>query len=222
MQGVILVATKIPYVLAPGLLKTVLQKIQAARKPERFTQDFLGTKLGHSSGSAQAIIPFLKKMKFLGSDGVPTALYDQFRNEETQGPAVAEGMRNAFAELFVRNEYIYELSEEKLAGTIVEITGNTKEDRSTKATVRTFLTLKEFANFEVGEKEEETLEPASQSKYTPDSFPVQQLQSDAASPSTAESVLHIGYTINLNLPETSDPEVFNAIFRSLRDNLLRK
>jgi hypothetical protein len=28
-------------------------------------------------------------------------------------------------------------------------------------------------------------------------------------------------TINLNLPETSDVEVFNAIFRSLKENLLK-
>lgn len=30
----------------------------------------------------------------------------------------------------------------------------------------------------------------------------------------------VGYTINLNLPETTNVEVFNAIFRSLRENLL--
>jgi len=33
--------------------------------------------------------------------------------------------------------------------------------------------------------------------------------------------LNLSYTINLNLPETSDVEVFNAIFRSLKENLLK-
>ena len=33
--------------------------------------------------------------------------------------------------------------------------------------------------------------------------------------------LKVGYTINLNLPETNDPEVFNAIFKALRENLLK-
>jgi hypothetical protein len=32
---------------------------------------------------------------------------------------------------------------------------------------------------------------------------------------------NLSYTINLNLPETADVEVFNAIFRSLKENLLR-
>ena len=30
----------------------------------------------------------------------------------------------------------------------------------------------------------------------------------------------LGYTINLNLPATSDPAVFDAIFKSLKENLL--
>jgi hypothetical protein len=33
--------------------------------------------------------------------------------------------------------------------------------------------------------------------------------------------LNLSYTINLNLPETSDVEVFNAIFKSLKENLLK-
>lgn len=33
--------------------------------------------------------------------------------------------------------------------------------------------------------------------------------------------MNLGYTINLNLPATSDIAVFNAIFKSLRENLLR-
>jgi hypothetical protein len=32
----------------------------------------------------------------------------------------------------------------------------------------------------------------------------------------------LSYTINLNLPATTEIEVFNAIFRSLRENLLRE
>jgi hypothetical protein len=40
-------------------------------------------------------------------------------------------------------------------------------------------------------------------------------------PPTVNGGLNLSYTINLNLPETSDVEVFNAIFRSLKDNLLR-
>jgi len=33
--------------------------------------------------------------------------------------------------------------------------------------------------------------------------------------------LHLSYTINLNLPATSDVAVFNAIFKSLKEHLLK-
>lgn len=32
--------------------------------------------------------------------------------------------------------------------------------------------------------------------------------------------LNLAYTINLNLPTSSDPEVFNAIFKALKEHLL--
>src|SRR5438128_10194811 len=37
-----------------------------------------------------------------------------------------------------------------------------------------------------------------------------------------EGGLRLSYTINLNLQATTEIEVFNAIFKSLRDNLLRQ
>ncbi|MBC6442860.1 MAG: DUF5343 domain-containing protein [Rhodobacteraceae bacterium] len=76
-------ATKLPYMASYGLLSKILESVQNARRPDRFTGDFLATKLGHSGGSARPVIPLLKRMRFLGSDGVPTTLYDQFRNQAT-------------------------------------------------------------------------------------------------------------------------------------------
>jgi len=33
--------------------------------------------------------------------------------------------------------------------------------------------------------------------------------------------LNLSYTINLNLPETDDINVYNAIFKSLKENMLK-
>ncbi len=158
-------------------------------------------------------------MGFLGSDGVPTSLYDQFRNTETQGFAVAEGMKNAFGELFDRNEYVYELSRDKLIGQVVEITGGAKEDRSIQAIVGTFLALKDLADFEDEAPEKPTPEPKPEA--TPSAKTPIITHGTPPIPNTDNVELRVGYTINLNLPETNDPEVFNAIFKALRDNLLK-
>jgi hypothetical protein len=40
--------------------------------------------------------------------------------------------------------------------------------------------------------------------------------------SDADVKMSFGYTINLNLPNTDDPKVFNAIFASLKETLLKQ
>jgi Family of unknown function (DUF5343) len=211
---------KLPYMLATGLIPKVLEKIQQARRPDRFTQDFLGTVLGYGSGSARPIIPLLKRMGFLASDGSPTARYDRFRNVETQGAAVAEGIRTAYPELFDRNEYVYKLSRDRLAALVVETTGGARDDRSIKAVVGTFSALNEMADFETDAAPNEAPErvPAKQ----PPQLQAPAERVNAASEPGQSVDFKVSYTINLNLPESTDPDVFNAIFRSLKENLLKE
>ncbi|WP_370194507.1 DUF5343 domain-containing protein [Aurantimonas coralicida] len=211
-------ANKLPYMLSPGLIPKIFEKIHNARRPERFTQDFLETKLSHSGGSARAIIPLLKRLNFLGSDGVPTRLYDQLRNPETQAGAVAEGMRIAFKEIFDRNEYAYDLSREKLTNLIVEITGSAKDERTTQAVASTFLAMRDLADFEF-DQSDNTHRDNGPEIATNGISSYNQRPVNSDEPDNVE--LRIGYTINLNLPETTDPDVFNAIFKSLKENLLK-
>lgn len=212
-------AAKLPYMLSPGLIPKILEKIQQARRPDRFTQDFLETKLGHSGGSARPIIPLLKRLGFISPDGTPTDRYDQFRNAETQGSAIAIGIRDAYAELFDRNEYVYDLSRDKLTSLIVEITGAAKDDRTTTAIVGTFVALNELADFDADESTtnlevvNDSAQPAARAERS--------VGDNGSQVSASSSIdFKVGYTINLNLPETTDPEVFNAIFKSLKENLL--
>ena len=215
---------QLPYMLSPGQIPRTFEKIQQARRPERFTQDFLETKLGQRGGSARPIIPLLKRMGFLASDGTPTTLYDQFRNTESQGRAVAEGIRNAFPDLFERNEYAYDLTKERLASLVTEITGAAKNDRTSKAVVATFMALKDFADFEA-----EAAEPPKEPEKKPEPPIEAKKMVSVGEPKTAPMTvrkednveLRVGYTINLNLPETTDPDVFNAIFRALKEHLLK-
>ena len=55
-------AEKLPYLAGYGVITKALEKIKAAPTPERFTQDFLATKLGLKGGSARPVIPFLKRL----------------------------------------------------------------------------------------------------------------------------------------------------------------
>src|SRR6202020_1128965 len=91
--------------------------------PDRFTVDFLETKLGLKGGGARPVIPFLKKTGFLATDGMPTSLYKKFRNPVQSKAAAAEALRKGFAQLYAINEYAQDLKDPELKGIIVQATG---------------------------------------------------------------------------------------------------
>jgi hypothetical protein len=97
----------------------------------------------------------------------------------------------------------------------VEITGLAADNQTVSAIVGTFQNLKSYANFDQpsasGNGKVTVLEKSDPATPTPP---------PAATVNNA-SGLNLSYTINLNLPETTDVEVFNAIFRSLKENLLK-
>lgn len=203
-----------PFINATGLVTKTFNKIIEAQQPERFTQDFLSTKLGLTGGSARPIIPLLKRLGFVASDGTPTALYSQFRNPDTRGAAMAQAMRIGYKDLFERNEYANDLTKEKLKNLIVELTGAAPDDGMVRSIVGTFTNLLAYARFD---------QKLATGVATADA-PVPPTSSESTTGSEMRNGvgrLNLAYTINLNLPETSDVEVFNAIFKSLKEHLLK-
>lgn len=208
-------ADSVPYVQAYGNITKALERIRQAQTPPRFTQDFLETKLDMSGGSARPVIPFLKRTGFLGSDGTPTALYKRFRGTDAQsGAAAAEALRIGYAPLYQVNEYVHVAKDADIKKIIVQVTGQEDNSSVVKSAFGSFKALRAFANFdavsaeEEAQEEEAALEPELGAAPTPP-------------PVGAVGSLKLGYTINLNLPATSDIAVFDAIFKSLREHLLR-
>ncbi|WP_367647049.1 DUF5343 domain-containing protein [Ruegeria arenilitoris] len=172
-------------------------------------------------GSGDQMTTFLKKIGFASSDGRPTELYTKFRNPTTSGQAVAQGIRLAYAPLYVRSEYMHELSDEKLLGLLVEETGQAHDSNPVKYAFNCIKALKNFANFDGDETELQTEEV--EKVEVGRGFEAAQPRHENDHGSTAKGIgLNLGYTINLNLPATSDQAVFNAIFKSLKENLLRE
>lgn len=134
----------LPYTPAPGVFKKTLEGIITAGQPERFTSNFMETVLGVSGGSARYVPPLLKKMGFLTSDGVPTDLYTSFRTEGSRSAAAYTGLKNAFSELFQRNEFIHKANEPEVRDNIVAITGLTKNDVYVNYIWSTFKALRDF------------------------------------------------------------------------------
>ncbi|MDH0124304.1 DUF5343 domain-containing protein [Brucella intermedia GD04153] len=205
--------SNLPYVTASGNIKKALEGIARAATPPKLSQDFVKTVLKIPGGSGDQMTSFLKKIGLASSDGTPTPLYNQFRNPSTSGQAIAQAIRTAYEPLFRRNEYMYDLSDKELQGLIVEETGQAHDSNAVSLIFSCIKQLKSLADF--GSTpiliEERRFDPTQDSSAQKDT------------PLTGGGIgLNLGYTINLNLPATTDIAVFNAIFKSPRENLLRE
>lgn len=207
--------SNLPYLTSPGNIDKALNGIISAAVPEKVSQDFVKTILKIPGGSGNQITPFLKKLGWVSPDGSPNNEYKKFRNPSSSGAAVAKAIRLAYRPLFVRNEYANKLSDEDLAGLIVEETGQPHDSNPVKLSLNTLRHLKKFARFDQAETVD-AIQSVAAAEETPNSNV--SIQEDA--PATGKIGLNLGYTINLNLPPSSDPAVFDAIFKSLKANLL--
>lgn len=211
--------TTLPYVSAPGNVERTLNAIKAAATPDFVSQDFVKTVLGIKGGSGDQMTAHLKKLGFTAADRSPSDLYKKFRNQSTEGWAIAKAMRTAYAPLYVRNEYVHKLPDDQLRGLIIEETGAGDDSTATGLILSCIKQLKKFAKWDspIVEGNSNASEPSDQASTSRSN--VASRQDAAGSPGGIG--LNFGYTINLNLPATSDPAVFNAIFNALREHLLR-
>lgn len=204
----------LPYLNSHGTLKRILDKAIELAKPDKFNYDFLENVVKITGGAARACIPIMKKMGFLNSDNTTTELYARFRTEGGRSAAAYTGLKNAFPEIFKRSDYAYSVEEAKLRDIIVEITGLKSNDPIAQAIKGTFGVIKTYIS----------------SGYNPDVGVIEHQPSNDGGkdepPSgvrheSGERTLGLSYNINIVLPETSDLNVLNAIFKSVRENLLK-
>lgn len=209
-------AETLPYMNSTGLVSKILDAMKDAKTPDRFSQDYLGTVLGFGSGSARPFIPLAKRLGLLNSDGTPTELYRRFRgSEEDSKAAMAAAIRKGYAPLYKRNEYAHNLDKKRLEGHIREITGMEEGNSVLRAVVGTFEALKKYADFNASPESKEGDDgDIGRSNGEGESGGISGGGSEEPSP------IRFGYTININLPDTNDITVFNAIFKSMKEHLL--
>lgn len=197
------------YTTTPGKLKTVLQNLIEAERPDIFNKPYIEAYLGVSGGSAAPIPSVLKRVDFVGSDGKPTEWYAKFQTDGGRPEAALHGIKKAFGEIYKKNSFAHTQSEEKIKEIIVEITGLKKSDSIVSQIYGTFDAFRSFI---------------------PDKYVSSKTDNDKADPDNTKNEnpggsgslngLGISYHINIVLPETKDIAVFNAIFQSLKNNLL--
>lgn len=208
-------ASEIPYMSAPGSIGKILEKIKDAATPDIFSQEFLKTKLGFKGGNYLTFISWAKKCELLNSDGTPTQLYKQFRNPTTSGVSLAKAIKAGYKELYLRNEYCHDLDKKEFKGLVMEATGLSHDSAKVDRIVSTFFNSKQYADFEL--KSSPSLGDIDVSEDESDKD-----KNNDRIDNGGNLKLGLNYTINLVLPKTDDPNIYNAIFKSLRENLLNE
>ena len=197
--------TDYPYMISNNKISPIIEKIQLAARPQKFTIEVLRS-LGFTSTNDRAFIPLAKKLGFLADDGTPTALYDQLRDKNAAKLVLAVQIKSLYSELYAINVEIHNASETEIKGAIGRVTG--KDEEGVSRIYNTFKALCKNADFTgityVAEPEE--MEMDDKKEADTDAF---------ISPTSPQ----FHYNIQIHLPATTDISVYNAIFRSLKDNL---
>jgi uncharacterized protein DUF5343 len=199
------------YVQIYGQLPEVFKRLSDGQAPDKFTRQYLKD-LGFLSSNHHAIIPLLKALGFLSVEGVPTARYHAYRDHSQSKKVMGQAIREAYADLFTIKAHPTEADRSLIEGKF-KSAHNTSE-RVAKLMASTFYSLLSLADLNAaapGGVVEKKVEP-------PPVPPVEVQHSEKQIRLATSATLH--YNIQIHLPATKDVEVYNAIFKSLREHLL--
>lgn len=200
------------YLTSAKNLKDILTAIQTAKSPERFSQKFLES-LEFKSSSDRLIVGVLKGLGFLDENGAPTPRYHRFLDQTQAGRVLAEGIEEAYDELFRIRKDAYKLERGEVKNKLRTLTEGKIGDAVLDKMAMTFAALCELADWDARPAATET-QPTKEKDATREA----EVPKTHAKPSGAPS-LH--YNIEIHLPESRDPAVYDALFKSLREHLYR-
>jgi hypothetical protein len=155
-----------------------------------------------------ATVPIFKKMGLVASDGSPTELYSRFKTDSGRGSAALQAIKNAYPEIYKRSEYAHNVTDSKIKDIIVEITGLQATDQIVSLIKSTFNIIKSYIGTATSTDDAQTANDSSTIDYTENS-------------SVVKPNVGLSYHINIVIPETSNVAVLNAIFRAVKENLLK-
>ena len=206
------------YTIKTGAIPDYFEAILNAEPPERFSHKFLEG-IGFSSSNDRLIIGILKELGFLTTDGRPTDRYFEFLDRQNSPKIVAEGIKEAYSDLFAVNTSAHELSAKDAENKLRTLYKGEKKDTVIKNISKTFVALCDYADFTKKKSPTQESQPSDENSTgdikQDDGHGVGVEAPRRASLERAS----LQYHINIVLPDSRDQAVYGAIFKSLRDHL---
>lgn len=197
------------YLTSNKNLPAIMGKIVDGTAPTKFTQAHLKS-IGFKSSNDLGVIGLLKDLGFLSGDGTPTQRYHDYRDKSRSKSVMAAALRDAYDEIFHINEKPTKNDRQAIQGKFKST--NNASDKVAELQTATFFTLLDLAD----------LNSSPESKLKPTEPPPNGGGPGNGGGGSGTDGLAAGlrYNIEIHLPATKDVEVFNAIFKSLKDHLL--
>ncbi|MDD2224840.1 MAG: DUF5343 domain-containing protein [Candidatus Shapirobacteria bacterium] len=200
-----------PYMISNNKIPAIFEKIKSAEIPQRFTVDFL-RRLGFSSTNDRAFIPLIKRLGFLTQDGAPTEYFNRLKDGGDFGVVLADRIRDLYSDLFALNVNINQAVDSEIKGAIGRVTG--KDDATVVRYLNTFKSLLPLANFE----KRDSLFPIETEKKDRNT----EEEKKTKQPYIKQEMVDFHYNIQIHLPATTDINIYNAIFKSIKENLMEQ
>ncbi|MBR1122512.1 DUF5343 domain-containing protein [Bradyrhizobium lablabi] len=203
------------YVLPTNRIPDLFRKIQDGQAPDRFSIQLLKD-WGFTSTNDRAFIPLLKALGFLTADGMPTQRYQDYRDHSRSKHVLGQAIREAYGDIFL-------IKEQPTASDRNAIEGKFKSYHNASDNVATLMTKTFFGLLPLAD-----LSKTASDKAKAD-VAVQLNLDDRTNGGDTDANLrkHHGgidrsfhYNIQIHLPATKDVEVYNSIFKSLKEHLL--
>lgn len=201
------------YVQTYGQLAEVFKRMSEGQAPDKFTRQHLKD-LGFTSANFHAVIPLLKTLGFLAPDGAPTSRYHAYRDHSQSRVVLGEALREAYGDLFTIKS-----NPTKADSALIE--GKFKSSHNTSERVAQLMTSTFFSLLALADIHTPTSKAAPAPSVTKE--PAELPAAPPPPPQSSVQAAHrptLHYNIQIHLPATKDVEVFNAIFKSLREHLL--
>lgn len=201
------------YTQAYGSLGDFFSKIRDAQAPDKFTQQILKD-LGFKSNNHRPFIPLMKALGFLTADGVPTKRYNDYRNHSLSKRVMGEALKDAYSDLFLIKSHPKEQDRELIEGKFKSY--HNVSDNVAKLMSKTFFSLLSLAELDFDDKK---LQGEKIQKRVDEKVEKEHASHKSSIPINTNG-LGLHYNIQIHLPATKDVEVYNAIFKSLKEHLI--
>lgn len=219
---------EIPYMPSVVNVNAILDKIQTAGTPPKFTHDFLKSTLGFGSSNDRPFIKVLRQLGFLTADGSPTQRYNDYRGTQPRR-VLAQGLRDGWPELFLADERVYEKSKGQIQAIAKNLTG--AGDSVAAKMASTFHALAAKADWApslqdpVAVEVEDSAVPENAGDQSGSGGNrngggefIGQGRSIGNGVGVESFQLH--HDIHIHLPPTNDVSVYRAIFQAIRAELM--